>query len=42
VARKLYEHLGFRERQIKHRYYLDNHEDAVDMEADLLKKGESK
>lgn len=42
VARQLYEHLGFRERQIKHRYYLDNHEDAVDMEADLLKKGESK
>ena len=42
VARKLYEHLGFREREIKHRYYLDNHEDAVDMEADLLSKGEQR
>lgn len=42
VARKLYEQLGFREREIKHRYYLDNHEDAVDMEADLLSKGEQR
>ncbi|MGM9907873.1 ribosomal protein S18-alanine N-acetyltransferase [Limosilactobacillus sp.] len=40
VARKLYEQLGFREREIKHRYYLDNHEDAIDMAADLLNKGE--
>lgn len=39
-ARKLYEQLGFRERKIKHHYYLDNHEDAVDMVANLLNKGE--
>ncbi|WP_047769266.1 ribosomal protein S18-alanine N-acetyltransferase [Limosilactobacillus panis] len=39
VARKLYEQLGFREHRIKHRYYVDNHEDAVDMQADLLSRG---
>lgn len=38
AARKLYEELGFRDQHIKPRYYLDNHEDAVDMQADLLKK----
>lgn len=40
-ARKLYEHLGFREKHIKHHYYLDNHEDAIEMEVNLLKRGES-
>lgn len=40
VARHLYEQLGFREQHIKRRYYLDNHEDAVDMQADLLSRGE--
>lgn len=40
-ARKLYEHLGFREQRLKRRYYLDNHEDAVDMKIDFLtNKGE--
>jgi ribosomal-protein-alanine N-acetyltransferase len=42
VARQLYEKLGFRERRIKHRYYLDNHEDAIDMKANLLNKEGSK
>ncbi|MBB1080383.1 ribosomal protein S18-alanine N-acetyltransferase [Limosilactobacillus sp. STM2_1] len=36
-ARKLYESLGFKDHHIKRRYYLDNHEDAVDMQANLLK-----
>lgn len=40
VARHLYEQFGFREHHIKHRYYLDNHEDAIDMQADLLSRGE--
>lgn len=40
VARHLYEELGFHEHRIKRRYYLDNHEDAVDMQADLLSRGE--
>ena len=40
AARHLYEQFGFREQQIKHRYYLDNHEDAIDMQADLLSRGE--
>ena len=40
VASHLYERLGFRENQIKQRYYLDNHEDAVDMQANLLSRGE--
>lgn len=42
AARKLYERLGFREHKLKRRYYLDDHEDAVDMKMNLLvKKGES-
>ncbi|WP_242360729.1 ribosomal protein S18-alanine N-acetyltransferase [Limosilactobacillus antri] len=40
VARHLYEQFGFREQHIKHRYYLDNHEDAIDMQVDLLSRGE--
>lgn len=40
VARHLYEQMGFREHRIKRRYYLDNHEDAVDMQANLLSRGE--
>lgn len=40
IARKLYEQLGFREHHIKRRYYIDNHEDAVDMQADLLSRGD--
>ena len=36
-ARRLYESLGFRNQHIKSRYYLDNHEDAVDMQANLLR-----
>ena len=36
-ARRLYESLGFRNQRIKPRYYLDNHEDAVDMQANLLR-----
>ena len=36
-ARRLYESLGFRNQHIKPRYYLDNHEDAVDMQANLLR-----
>lgn len=38
-ARKLYEQLGFHNQHIKRHYYLDNHEDAVDMQADLLTRG---
>ena len=36
-ARKLYASLGFRDQHIKPRYYLDDHEDAVDMQANLLR-----
>lgn len=36
-ARKLYESLGFQDHHIKPRYYLDDHEDAVDMQANLLR-----
>lgn len=34
-ARRLYERLGFRQVNIKPRYYIDNREDAVEMEVKL-------
>lgn len=34
-ARKLYERLGFRQTKIKPHYYIDNREDAIEMEVSL-------
>lgn len=38
-ARKLYERLGFEKTRTRFRYYLDDHEDAIEMRAEL-KRGE--
>lgn len=40
-ARKLYERLGFYQVKIKPHYYIDDREDAIEMEAKLQGKGES-
>lgn len=39
-ARKLYERLEFRQTKLKPRYYIDNREDAVEMEVKLHSRGE--
>lgn len=38
-ARKLYERLGFQKTRTRFRYYLDDHEDAIEMKVEL-KRGE--
>ena len=40
-ARKLYERLGFHQTNIKSHYYIDNREDAVEMEVKLQSRGEN-
>lgn len=42
AARQLYERLGFRQSKIKHGYYLDDREDAVEMKVKLTNKGVDK
>ena len=41
-AQHLYQRLGFRQLQLKHRYYLDDHEDAWEMNAKIQSKEEEK
>lgn len=40
-AQKLYERLGFHQTSIKAHYYIDDHEDAIEMEAKLQIRGEN-